>query len=271
MLATRPMVEPLPAAYRPPVGRPGVVLFLRLDALPARRRPPLGLACRRLGVDALPGPPAALILAKAQGHPFFTEELALALRDSGLIVVEGNACRVAPASTGTPSRSRTASRGSSPNGSTASPRRSSSRSRSPASSAVIFALRIVRDIYPIAPEKPDIPAVLDDLERREMTRLEMTDPDIAYIFKHTITQEVAYGLILYAQRRRLHGDVAAWYEDARADGPARPMSRSWPITGACRRRARRRSTILSRPASRPCAAALSGGDPVPLAGGRAAR
>src|SRR4030095_12959780 len=33
-----------------------------------------------------------------------------------------------------------------------------------------------------------------------------------YIFKHAVTQEVAYNLMLYSQRRQLHQSIAEWIE-----------------------------------------------------------
>src|SRR5205823_1388672 len=38
------------------------------------------------------------------------------------------------------------------------------------------------------------------------------EPDLAYVFKHIVTQDVAYNLMLFAQRRELHQSVAMWYE-----------------------------------------------------------
>jgi len=50
----------------------------------------------RLQVATLPAPVAELIREKAHGNPFFSEELAYALRDAGLIQIEGDACRLTP-------------------------------------------------------------------------------------------------------------------------------------------------------------------------------
>ena len=47
--------------------------------------------------------------------------------------------------------------------------------------------------------------------------LDTPEPDLAYLFKHVVTQEVAYSLLLYAQRRQLHRAVAEWYEQTQAD------------------------------------------------------
>ncbi|HSH05281.1 MAG TPA: tetratricopeptide repeat protein [Anaerolineae bacterium] len=53
---------------------------------------------------------------------------------------------------------------------------------------------------------------LADLMEQDLTVLEVPEPDLMYIFKHIITQEVAYETLLYAQRRSLHRAVAEWYE-----------------------------------------------------------
>ena len=58
---------------------------------------------------------------------------------------------------------------------------------------------------------------LDDLQRHDFTVLDIPEPDLAYLFKHVVTQEVAYSLLLYAQRRQLHRTVAEWYEQTQAD------------------------------------------------------
>ena len=93
ILCCRPLAEPIPADYRQLLKTPDL-RRLRLDALP--RGDVLALVCQRLTVPALPDAVARLVLEKAQGNPFFSEELAYALRDAGLIIVEGDQCRMAP-------------------------------------------------------------------------------------------------------------------------------------------------------------------------------
>src|SRR6185369_6580725 len=41
--------------------------------------------------------------------------------------------------------------------------------------------------------------------------------DLSYVFKDAITQEVAYNLMLFSQRRELHRAVAEWYEQTYGD------------------------------------------------------
>ena len=47
--------------------------------------------------------------------------------------------------------------------------------------------------------------------------LESPEPELSYLFKHALTQEVAYNLMLFAQRRELHRAVAEWYERTSAE------------------------------------------------------
>jgi tetratricopeptide (TPR) repeat protein len=47
--------------------------------------------------------------------------------------------------------------------------------------------------------------------------LETLEPELSYLFKHIITQQVAYDTLLFSQRRDLHRTVANWYERVYAD------------------------------------------------------
>jgi tetratricopeptide (TPR) repeat protein len=51
----------------------------------------------------------------------------------------------------------------------------------------------------------------------DITPLETPEPELSYIFKHIITQEVAYNLMSFAQRQGLHQAIAEWLEDTYAD------------------------------------------------------
>jgi tetratricopeptide (TPR) repeat protein len=66
-------------------------------------------------------------------------------------------------------------------------------------------------------------AYLDDLTLLDLTPLEAPEPELTYIFKHIITQEVAYETLLFAQRRQLHRAVARWYERTFGDDAGRPV------------------------------------------------
>jgi predicted ATPase len=52
------------------------------------------LVRQRLGVQTLPEPVRALVMAKAEGRPLFVEEVAAALRDAGLVRTRNGVARV---------------------------------------------------------------------------------------------------------------------------------------------------------------------------------
>jgi class 3 adenylate cyclase/tetratricopeptide (TPR) repeat protein len=214
IIATRPLADPLPPEFRHLVETAGVQRF-RLDALSDGAV--VELVCERLGVRALPAEVIRLIQQKAQGNPFFSEELIYALRDAGLILIERGECRVA-----TSVELAAVSFPDSVQGVI-----TSRMDRLPPSQQLtlkvasvigrVFALRLLRDIFPIEAERRELPAHLQALHNLDLTPLDSPEPDLAYIFKHVITQEVAYNLMLFAQRRQLHRAAAEWYETAQAE------------------------------------------------------
>jgi len=58
---------------------------------------------------------------------------------------------------------------------------------------------------------------LDRLANYELTPLESTDPELAYLFRHLITHEVAYESLTYATREALHEQYARFLEDRLGD------------------------------------------------------
>jgi predicted ATPase len=92
VLALRPLVDPVPEFERlrdAPDGQ-----RLQLNPLPADDV--AALVAQRLGVPSVPRLVADVIGEHAGGNPFFSEELAYALRDTGAITVANGLCRVAP-------------------------------------------------------------------------------------------------------------------------------------------------------------------------------
>ena len=57
-------------------------------------------------------------------------------------------------------------------------------------------------------------AALDALESLEITPLESSDPELAYLFKHIVTHEVTYESLPFSTRARLHEQLAAYLENA---------------------------------------------------------
>ncbi len=175
------------------------------------------LICHRLGVEHVPEQVTALILAKAEGHPFFSEELASSLVETGVISVENGECSITseadllglhfPDTVQGVVRSRI-------------DRLSPSHQLALKAASVvgrIFALRAVSDVYPLDADRPQLGGYFEYLRLLDLTPLNSEIPDISYLFKHVITQEVAYNLMPFSQRQTFHQAVANWYEQTFAD------------------------------------------------------
>jgi class 3 adenylate cyclase/tetratricopeptide (TPR) repeat protein len=211
VLALRPLEEPRQPEYEALVGLEGAET-LRLEAMPAEETS--ALAAARLGVapEALPPEVAALVRERAGGNPFFAEELAHVLRDSGAVAVEGGACTIA----GDLERLRQSVPDTVEGVVLARIDRLPPEQQLTLKVAAVvgrsFLFRTLRDVHPRRVVEDLLHAHLDDLARRDLTPLEALEPELTYLFKHIITQQVAYDTLLFAQRRELHRAVAGWYE-----------------------------------------------------------
>ncbi|MBI3243067.1 MAG: response regulator [Chloroflexi bacterium] len=79
-------------------------------------------------------------------------------------------------------------------------------------------LDLLRDIYPVEADKPQLAEHLQALEGHNLlARLLSGDAlELAYQFHDEAAQEVAYNLMLFAQRRQLHRAIAEWHEQTYA-------------------------------------------------------
>jgi class 3 adenylate cyclase/tetratricopeptide (TPR) repeat protein len=83
--------------------------------------------------------------------------------------------------------------------------------------AVIGRIFQQRVLLKLAEDVARLEADLSHLEREELIRELRRDPDLEYIFKHALTQEVAYETLTAPQRRDLHARVGAALEELVAD------------------------------------------------------
>ncbi|HWC85615.1 MAG TPA: AAA family ATPase [Solirubrobacteraceae bacterium] len=170
------------------------------------------IACDRLGVPEVPGPVSALVVEKAAGNPLFAEELAYALRDSGLVEIGAGRCTVTAGRDLT-----TLTLPDTVEGIIGS--RIDRLAPQPelvlkVASAVgpTFAPDVIHDVYPLAEDRGMIGQSLDILVRRDLTVLVPPPPSVSYSFRHALTREVAYNRMLFSQRRELHRALARWFE-----------------------------------------------------------
>ena len=211
LLATRPLTaEQQPAELLRLNGRADT-LHINLDALSPQEAQTL--VCLRLRARALSEPVANLIREKAEGHPFFTEEVAYALRDRGLIQVDQGICRFTAAAAAAESVQL-------PNSvqvmvSSRIDQLNVEQQLTLKVASIFgrtFELAAVRAAYPIVIAQEALQGHVDALIERSLMVDARGDSGPAYAFKHAITQEAAYNLLPYALRRQLHAAAAGWYE-----------------------------------------------------------
>ncbi len=205
LIATRPFEEEPPEleALRP---------FDRatLDRLSAEDT--IQLVCQRLGVVGLPGGVGRLLTGKADGNPYFAEELAFSLRDSGHLLIDGGTCGLAPGRTPADLVLPATVEGAVI---------SRVDRLSPASQLTLkvasvigreFLQRILEGVYPSQETGDRVAELLPSLVDQDIVLRESGGDDPAYGFKHALGQQAIYGLMPYAQRREWHAAVAACYE-----------------------------------------------------------
>jgi tetratricopeptide (TPR) repeat protein len=210
VITSRPLDEPLPAHYQSLLALKDAQ---RLVLGPLAPDEALQLVKQRLNVNALPEDMANLIRSKAEGNPFFSEELAYSLRDSGLIEIADNTCRIVKGVD-----LKTFSFPDTVQGVVTSriDRLIPQEQLCVKVASVIgriFTYRVLNDIHPIVNDRQYLKLYLEELQKLEITPLESVNPELTYIFKHAITQDVAYNLMLFGQRQELHQVIAIWYEE----------------------------------------------------------
>ncbi|HSH01443.1 MAG TPA: AAA family ATPase [Anaerolineae bacterium] len=210
ILVTRPLANPLPTEYSQLLE---VENNQHININVLNDKDIEHLVCSRLGVKELPTPMIQLIHQKAEGNPFFSEEIAYALRDAGLVVINKGVCQLASHITNLTTLEF-------PN-TIQGVITSRIDQLSPKHQLILkvasvigrtFPLKTLCDVHPQQNEKAMFLDYLKALEKLEITPLETPEPNLSYIFRHIITHEVTYGLLLFSQRRELHQIVAQWYE-----------------------------------------------------------
>ena len=199
------------AAYRRLLRSPDLELLVldRLSSDAVR-----DLVGQRLGATSVPDTLARLIESKAEGNPLFTEELTSALREAELVRVVGGRVELASEVADVLDRRMPQT----VHGAITSriDRLSPTQQLTVKAASVIgrvFAVVILREIHPLREAVArTLSADLSAIEQANLTVLETPEPDLSYLFKHVITQEAAYNLMLLSQRRGLHRSVAEWYE-----------------------------------------------------------
>jgi tetratricopeptide (TPR) repeat protein len=170
-----------------------------------------------LGVASLPGPVSELIVEQAGGHPYFSEEIGFALRDAGLLVIEHGESRLAPevhdlSEIDFPRSVHEVITGR-------FDRLTVLEQTILKVASVIgreFAAEPLAEVYPVAITREQVEETLRALVPLDLIQ-EAPGEEGRYRFRHAITRDIAYGLLLYSHRHQLHAAVASWMEARYSD------------------------------------------------------
>jgi class 3 adenylate cyclase/tetratricopeptide (TPR) repeat protein len=210
LIATRPLPEPFPQDYEQLLAA-DQTQHLHLCGLSHAETE--AFICQQLGATAIPAAVTDFVYAKAEGHPLYSEELAYALRDTGLLKVSAGKVQLtqgADALTQVDLPNTLQGLITSRLDRLLPPQQLLLKVASVIGRS--FHYQLLDQIYPVSTDKPHLLDYLQRLTQLELLALDTPAPNLSYLFRHIMTQEVVYQLMLFAQRRTLHRAVAEWYE-----------------------------------------------------------
>jgi len=157
---------------------------------------------------AVPTALVARVSARAEGNPFYIEELLNYLQDSGIDPQDTDA--VMRLDLPTSLHSLILSR--------LDQRTETQRVTLRVASVIgrVFRAALLWGAYPeiCVPER--VRMDLDALCHHDLTQMDTPEPELTYLFRHIVTQEVAYESLAYATRATLHEQVASHIESTYA-------------------------------------------------------
>lgn len=150
------------------------------------------------------------VFDKTQGNPLFVEELLNSLIENGLLTHDGQSYQV----TGDLSQVRVPDTLQDLLMARIDRLEPPSRDLLQVASVIDrrFAYDILRGIYPYRMVDVEMRERLEATIQVDLTRLDHPEPELAYLFKHALTYEVAYNSLPFARRRELHERVGDFLE-----------------------------------------------------------
>jgi class 3 adenylate cyclase/tetratricopeptide (TPR) repeat protein len=197
---------------------------LRLEALsPDDSR---SLVANLLEIESLPGHVRQHILARADGNPFFLEEVIRALVDDGLITRSGRRWVASPRLTDVEVPATV-------HGLLLSriDRLSAAARRCLRVASVIGRVVPTGLLAQVAGDELDVLGELGALEAHGLVRIEVTAPELTYAFRHALVQEAAYAGLLRRERQQLHRRVADLLAERDGDGMAALLAHHLDLAG----------------------------------------
>ena len=173
------------------------------------------LACNLVNLDDLPPRLRESIVGKAEGNPFYVEEVVRSLIDQGGVVPDPAAgrYRVTEKAAHIPIPDTL-------HGVIIAriDRLDEDLKQVLRLASVIGRTFVYRVLESIAEAERELDRSLADLEGRELIREKGRTPELEYIFKHALVQEATYESILLQRRKELHRKVALAIETLFAEG-----------------------------------------------------
>ncbi|MGH7276250.1 MAG: AAA family ATPase, partial [Candidatus Rokuibacteriota bacterium] len=196
--------------YRPVYQQPfgDRTYYWRIGLQPVDEEDAVRIVRATLGVAELPRELAVTIAGKAEGNPFFLEEIGRTLVETGAVRAEGGrlvlAQTVSTIAVPDTVQDVIAAR---------LDRLAEPQKRTVQTASVIgreFALGLLRRVSDL---QDQLEQNLTELKRVELIYEKVGFGELEYVFKHALTQDVAYASLLQAERRRLHALIGAAVED----------------------------------------------------------
>ncbi|MBI4921663.1 MAG: AAA family ATPase [Devosia nanyangense] len=192
--------------------------FARIDLEPLDAAASSELLGNLLQIEDLPESIRKQILERSEGNPFYLEEVLRSLIDAGQVVREGEHWRATRAILEATIPETLAGVLSA-----RIDRLPESTKRVAQTAAVIgrvFQHRVLEQVCRAAPAAERVDHVephIAALSYEQLVRERARDPEREYIFKHALTCEAAYGLLLKSRRRDLHARTGMALESLFAD------------------------------------------------------
>lgn len=209
IVTTRPIIA-TPNLQRDLFWELDSLVWIDLEYLPVDQT--AKLIADRIQADKVAEELVQFVHRRAEGNPFFTEEISYALSDAGHIALTNGYARPAV-------DEQTLSATVPPNVEGVVARRidrlAANHQLSLKVASVIqrvFSTVLLKDIHPLEMTQQQLADSLRELEAALMIVESQRKPELTYMFKHAITQQVSYNMLLFSQRRELHRLIANWYE-----------------------------------------------------------
>jgi class 3 adenylate cyclase/tetratricopeptide (TPR) repeat protein len=173
----------------------------------------VALVAEKLSVRKIAKPVADLIVSKSQGNPFFSVEIAFALREHGLVLIEGDQCKPVSGVDLATVRLPENIEGLIAQRVDALEREIQLVAKVASVIGMNFSVSLLRSVYPIADARPKVPQFLEVLASERLIQI---DENNDFAFGHALVRDAVYDRLLGSQKQNLHALVGAELEQRHA-------------------------------------------------------